>query len=306
MPAAIHIENLSKIYRKGTKALENISLDIEEGEFIGLLGPNGAGKSTLINILAGIVNRTAGSCQVLGYDVTRDFRWTRQLLGVVPQEVSFEMMMTVEETLVNQSGYFGLLNNSAKINELLETFHLSDKRKSNTRFLSGGMKRRLLVCKALVHDPRIIILDEPTAGVDVELRQELWEYIKKLNARGRTILLTTHYIDEAQALCKKIAIINHGQLIRFEEKSKLMQQIQEKKLRAVFKPGDHEFPESLKAFSHSYDAATGVLDIDFSKGQHLEILKILSSGVSALQSFSLIEPDLEDIFLKIIHGDKRA
>jgi ABC-2 type transport system ATP-binding protein len=166
------------------------------------------------------------------------------------------------------------------------------------------MKRRLLVCKALVHDPRIIILDEPTAGVDVELRQELWEYIKKLNARGRTILLTTHYIDEAQALCKKIAIINHGQLIRFEEKTKLMQQIQEKKLRAVFKPGGHEFPESLKAFSHSYDPATGVLDIDFSKGQHLEILKILSSGVTELQSFSLIEPNLEDIFLKIIHGDK--
>jgi ABC-2 type transport system ATP-binding protein len=221
------------------RAVKTPTFSWNQPGIIGLLGPNGAGKSTLINILAGIVNRSGGECQVLGYDVTRDFRWTRQLLGVVPQEVSFEMMMTVEETLVNQSGYFGLLNNSAKINELLETFHLSDKRKSNTRFLSGGMKRRLLVCKALVHDPRIIILDEPTAGVDVELRQELWEYIKKLNARGRTILLTTHYIDEAQALCKKIAIINHGQLIRFEEKTKLMQQIQEKKLRAVFKPGGY-------------------------------------------------------------------
>ncbi len=306
MPSAIHIKNLSKTYKKGVKALENVSLDITEGEFIGLLGPNGAGKSTLISILAGIVNRTAGDCQVFGRDVTRDFRWTRQLLGVVPQEVSFEMMMTVEETLEYQSGYFGLLNNQKRIDELLETFHLADKRKSNTRFLSGGMKRRLLICKALVHDPKIIILDEPTAGVDVELRQELWEYIKKLNKSGRTILLTTHYIDEAEALCNKIAIINHGQLIRFEDKNKLMQQIQEKKIHIEFKPGTQKLPETLNRFSHQYDPGTGICEIAFSKEQHQDIVKIMSSPELEVQSFSMLEPNLEEVFLKIIQEERHG
>ena len=209
MPA-ISIQSISKTYETpqgGFQALNQVSLDIAEGEFFGLLGPNGAGKTTLISILAGLAKATSGHIQVMGKDVQRDFAAARKQLGVVPQELVFDPFFNVRETLRLQSGYFGVKNNDAWIDELLESLGLADKANANMRQLSGGMKRRVLVAQALVHKPPIIVLDEPTAGVDVELRQALWHFIAKLNKQGHTVLLTTHYLEEAEALCNRIAML---------------------------------------------------------------------------------------------------
>src|SRR5476649_2149712 len=203
--SAIEIRNVKKRYKE-LQALKGVNLVVEEGEFFGLLGPNGAGKTTLISILAGLTRADRGIARVLGHDVVSDYRAARRLLGVVPQELVFDPFFTVRETLRIQSGYFGLRNNDAWIDEILHHLDLASKADANMRALSGGMKRRVLVGQALVHKPPVIVLDEPTAGVDVELRQSLWGFIRKLNADGHTIVLTTHYLDEAEALCGRIAM----------------------------------------------------------------------------------------------------
>ena len=212
---AVEINNLLKIYDNKFKALNEINLCIPKGSFFGLLGPNGAGKTTTIGILTGLVNKTSGSAKIFGYDTVDDFREARTMIGLSPQELNFDVFFTIEELLTLQAGYFNKDIKEAKERalEMLEYFNLIDKRKSKARELSGGMKRRVQIAKAFIHDPPLIILDEPTAGVDIELRYQLWDFLKKENKKGKTILLTTHYIEEAEKLCDKIAIINEGNII---------------------------------------------------------------------------------------------
>jgi ABC-2 type transport system ATP-binding protein len=221
MAAAVSIVDVVKHFG-ALKALDGVSLEIAEGEFFGLLGPNGAGKTTLISTLAGLVRADSGRLAVLGHDVVRDYRQARSLLGVVPQELVFDPFFSVRETLRIQSGYFGLRHNDAWIDEILDNLDLAGKADVNMRRLSGGMKRRVLVAQALVHKPPVIVLDEPTAGVDVELRQGLWQFVRRLNNEGHTIILTTHYLEEAEALCGRIALMKQGRVIALDTTANLM------------------------------------------------------------------------------------
>jgi len=221
MPAAVSIVDVVKHFGS-LQALAGVSLEISEGEFFGLLGPNGAGKTTLISSLAGLVRPDSGSLKVLGHDVIKDFREARRLLGVVPQELVFDPFFNVRETLQIQSGYFGIRKNDDWIDEILHNLDLTSKADVNMRRLSGGMKRRVLVAQALVHKPPVIVLDEPTAGVDVELRQGLWQFVRRLNSEGHTIILTTHYLEEAEALCGRIALMKQGRVIKLDSTANLM------------------------------------------------------------------------------------
>ncbi len=221
MVAAVSIVDVVKHFGS-LQALAGVSLEIAEGEFFGLLGPNGAGKTTLISTLAGLVRADSGRLSVLGHDVVKDYRQARSLLGVVPQEIVFDPFFSVRETLRIQSGYFGLRHNDDWIDEILENLDLAGKADVNMRRLSGGMKRRVLVAQALVHKPPVIVLDEPTAGVDVELRQGLWQFVRRLNNEGHTIILTTHYLEEAEALCGRIALMKQGRIIALDSTAKLM------------------------------------------------------------------------------------
>lgn len=222
--SAISFKNLTKQYGSLT-ALQSINLDIEEGEFFGLLGPNGAGKTTLISILAGLCKPTSGFATLMGFDVQAQFREARRRLGIVPQELVFDPFFTVRETLEFQSGYFGIKHNAEWIDEILENLGLTDKAHKNMRSLSGGMKRRVLVAQALVHRPPVIVLDEPTAGVDVELRQSLWQFISRLNQQGHTIVLTTHYLEEAEQLCHRIAMMKQGQIVALDTTKNLLARV---------------------------------------------------------------------------------
>lgn len=221
MAAAVSIVDVVKCFGS-LQALAGVSLEIEEGEFFGLLGPNGAGKTTLISTLAGLIRSDSGSLKVLGHDVIKDFRQARRLLGVVPQELVFDPFFNVRETLQIQSGYFGIRKNDQWIDEILDNLDLTSKADVNMRRLSGGMKRRVLVAQALVHKPPVIVLDEPTAGVDVELRQGLWQFVRRLNKEGHTIILTTHYLEEAEALCGRIALMKQGKVIALDTTANLM------------------------------------------------------------------------------------
>ena len=221
MTAAVSIVNVVKNFG-ALQALAGVSLEIGEGEFFGLLGPNGAGKTTLISTLAGLLRADSGRLSVLGHDVVRDYRVARRLLGVVPQELVFDPFFSVRESLRIQSGYFGIRNNDAWIDEILENLDLTGKANVNMRRLSGGMKRRVLVAQALVHKPPVIVLDEPTAGVDVELRQGLWQFVRRLNGEGHTIILTTHYLEEAEALCGRIALMKQGRVIALDTTANLI------------------------------------------------------------------------------------
>ena len=221
MTPAIEVDTVAKRYGEFT-ALGGVSLAIQQGEFFGLLGPNGAGKTTLISIIAGLTLATSGSARVMGHDVVRDYRAARRSLGVVPQELVFDPFFTVREALQIQSGYYGLRKNDAWIDEVMAHLDLTSKADTNMRALSGGMKRRVLVGQALVHKPPVIVLDEPTAGVDVELRQALWRFIRRLNRNGHTIVLTTHYLEEAEALCQRIAMLKQGQLVALDTTANLL------------------------------------------------------------------------------------
>jgi ABC-2 type transport system ATP-binding protein len=257
MSAAVSLEHISKIYplrprgwRKwlgqpagpGFQALDDVSLRIEPGEFFGLLGPNGAGKTTLISILAGLARASQGQASVCGYDVVADYKAARRALGVVPQELVYDPFFTVRETLRNQSGYFGLRDNDDWIDEILHNLGLSDKADSNMRALSGGMKRRVLVAQALVHRPPVIVLDEPTAGVDVDLRHTLWQFISRLNRAGHTIMLTTHYLEEAEELCGRIAMLKRGRLVALDTTAALLARVGGEDLEDAFVRIMHEDP----------------------------------------------------------------
>jgi ABC-2 type transport system ATP-binding protein len=302
--SAISFQSVTKAYpsSRGPKgdtflALDDVSLDIEEGEFFGLLGPNGAGKTTMISILAGLTRATSGKVSVLGHDVLRDYAQARRSLGVVPQELVFDPFFNVREALRFQSGYFGVKKNDDWIDELLESLGLTDKASSNMRQLSGGMKRRVLVAQALVHKPPVIVLDEPTAGVDVELRQTLWQFIAKLNKQGHTVLLTTHYLEEAEALCGRIAMLKLGQIVALDYTSELLKSASSNVLR--FKV-DSELPKVLADKAR----ITGRI-VQFPAHDALEIEQYLAqvrkAGLVA-RDVEIRKSDLEDVFLAVMAG----
>lgn len=234
MSSTLSLTALSKTYPAGTHALKSVSFEIQSGEFFGMLGPNGAGKTTAINIITGPTRKTAGKVEVFGIDIDQHPEKAKMLIGVVPQEIGFDPFFTVNEILDFQSGYYGMRNNHKRIDLILEKLALSDKKHTKTRALSGGMRRRLLIAKALVHNPKLLILDEPTAGVDVELRHILWKYLVELNQNGMTILLTTHYLEEAERLCQRIAIINHGAIVDIEKTRELIEKHKKKNLEDVY------------------------------------------------------------------------
>lgn len=233
---ALQVNNLQKTYASGTEALKGINLEIPQGSFFGLLGPNGAGKSTLIHCIMGLAAPTDGEAKVFGHDVVKDYKAARSFVGLAPQDTNLDMFLDVESTLDYHGGYYGMPREERKekIDELLEAFSLTGKRKTNTRHLSGGMKRRVVLARALMHKPKMLILDEPTAGVDVELRLDLWKYMKKINKEGTTILLTTHYIEEAEQLCDNLALINDGQIIQTGTSKELKKHYKKKTLEDVY------------------------------------------------------------------------
>lgn len=302
--AAIQINGVEKSYRS-LKALNGISLSIEEGEFFGLLGPNGAGKTTLISIIAGLNRADAGNVMIQGHDVVTDYRQARKLLGVVPQELVFDPFFTVRETLRIQSGYFGLKNNDAWIDEVMHHLDLTNKADANMRALSGGMKRRVLVAQALVHKPPVIVLDEPTAGVDVELRQTLWKFVARLNREGHTVVLTTHYLEEAQALCNRVAMLKAGQVVALDSTSNLIKRISGSQL--VVRLASGVFPEELKALvSHPEELISGNrYTLRVNEYSDVEpILNKLRVAGAVIEDMQLQQADLEDVFIQIMEGEK--
>jgi ABC-2 type transport system ATP-binding protein len=301
---AIRFDRVSKVYRgaRGTvQALDDVSFDIEAGEFFGLLGPNGAGKTTLISVLAGLARASQGRVTVLGHDVVADYPQARRCLGIVPQELVFDPFFSVRETLVIQSGYFGVTGNGAWIDELLEALGLADKAKANMRQLSGGMKRRVLVAQALVHRPPVIVLDEPTAGVDVELRQTLWQFVSRLNREGHTVLLTTHYLEEAEALCQRLAMLKQGRMVALEKTSSLLARASSTMLR--FKC-DQQLPPGLKPLARVTGRTVQLKAHDAAEVEsHLAALR--SAGVR-IEDLEIGRADLEDVFLEIMHRPTAA
>ena len=298
VPVAIHFENVSKVYpgaRGDLKALDCVSFDILQGEFFGLLGPNGAGKTTLISVLAGLARATGGRVTVMGHDVVTDYAAARKSLGIVPQELVFDPFFSVRETLRIQSGYFGVKGNDAWINEVLSELGLSDKAGANMRQLSGGMKRRVLVAQALVHRPPVIVLDEPTAGVDVELRQMLWKFIARLNREGHTVLLTTHYLEEAEALCGRIAMLKQGQVVALDKTSQLLAGKASTMLR--FKT-DGALPAAVAARSRVTGRSVQAKARDAAEVESL-LAALRQAGV-AVEDLEIGRADLEDVFLEIM------
>lgn len=298
--SAVSFRQVSKSYNtpKGSlRALDGVSFDIEPGEFFGLLGPNGAGKTTLISLLAGLAKASSGQVAVHGHDVQRDYAQARRLLGVVPQELVFDPFFSVRETLVIQSGYFGIRHNGAWIDELLEGLGLADKANSNMRQLSGGMKRRVLVAQALVHKPPVIVLDEPTAGVDVELRQTLWQFVSQLNRQGSTVLLTTHYLEEAEALCGRIAMLKQGRVVALDSTAALLSRASASVL--CFKT-DGELPEAIRTAAR----ITGrMVQLPAARAADVEswLARLRECGVP-VEDVEIRKPDLEDVFLQVMEA----
>jgi len=305
MNAAISIRNVKKSYGS-LEALKGVDLTINRGEFFGLLGPNGAGKSTLINIMAGLARADSGEVAVLGHDVVADYRDARRALGVVPQELVFDAFFSVREVLQMQSGYFGLgRENDPWIDELLEALALSDKANNNMRSLSGGMKRRVLIAQALVHKPEVVILDEPTAGVDVELRKLLWGFVEQLNKKGHTIVLTTHYLEEAENLCDRIAILNHGEVIALDTKSALLEsEICNKQLLMIRTAEDAEveLQQLAPAIRDKVKQVEGsMIRFELQRGRDsiVEILAALTEADINIIDLETESADLEDLFVEL-------
>lgn len=297
---AIVIDDLTKVYAGGKLALDHVSFDVPRGQIFGLLGPNGAGKSTLINILSGMVNKSGGHARIWGFDTDANPRNAKNSIGIVPQEIVFDPFFTPFETLENQAGFYGVTKDQRKTMELLRAVHLEDKANVYSRTLSGGMKRRLLVAKAMVHSPPILVLDEPTAGVDIQLRQQLWAYVKQLNDQGVTIVLTTHYLEEAEQLCDRIAIINHGRLIANKPTRELVGMAQEKVVQVTVDRDLTEAPshphfekvelqgERVLSITYAKDKANAGDVLTAVQGMGLQIVDVVTR-----------DPDLEDVFLNL-------
>ena len=299
---AIQVNNVSKSYGS-LQALKNVSLSIRQGEFFGLLGPNGAGKSTLINALAGLLRVDSGTLAVLGHDVRSGYRLARQNLGVVPQELVMDPFFTVRETLQFQSGYFGIRKNDAWIDELLQQLNLSDKQDTNMRRLSGGMKRRVLIAQALVHKPPVIVLDEPTAGVDVELRQSMWRFVRRLHNDGHTIVLTTHYLEEAEELCDRIAIIDHGEVIAQETKQDLLARGLGSKLLVRARCEIASVPPELQDRLLRKQGREIELMIHREQDSIMDMLDQLRAANIEIEYVSVLSDSLQDVFMQLTNSD---
>jgi ABC-2 type transport system ATP-binding protein len=303
MPA-VSFHEVAKTYpapKGSVTALDGVTFAIEEGEFFGLLGPNGAGKTTLISVLAGLAKATSGRVAVLGHDVVTDYAEARRRLGVVPQELVFDPFFSVRETLAIQSGYFGVRRNGPWIDELLGALGLADKADANMRQLSGGMKRRVLVAQALVHKPPVIVLDEPTAGVDVELRQTLWQFVARLNREGRTVLLTTHYLEEAEALCHRVAMLKQGRVVALDRTSALLAGTASTMLRFKL---DRELPPDLAAHAR----VTGrIVQLTAHDAREVEsmLARLHAVGLEP-EDLEIGRADLEDVFLEIMQGRRET
>ena len=305
-PPAIRIDNLVKEYAPAGPgeapklALKGVSFDVPQGGIFGLLGPNGAGKSTLINILAGLVRKTGGQAEIWGFDIDENPRNAKRSIGIVPQEIVFDPFFTPFEVLENQGGFYGIGKTQRRSEELLKAVHLWDKRDAHARTLSGGMKRRLLIAKAMVHSPPILVLDEPTAGVDVELRRQLWELVRELNEEGVTGVLTTHYLEEAEQLCDRIAIINHGELIADKSTRDLVGMAREK-IVAVTVDKDLDGPILEEAFTRAEIVEPRRLEITYDRDRASagQVLALIQSHGYAIEDLTTREADLEDVFVQL-------
>ena len=305
--AAIEIDGLSKTYAGGKQALSEVTFDVARGSIFGLLGPNGAGKSTLINILAGLVNKTAGRASVWGFDIDAHPRNAKASIGIVNQEILFDPFFTPAETLEIQAGLYGVPKAKRRTMELLTAMHLADKANAYSRTLSGGMKRRLMVAKAMVHSPPVLVLDEPTAGVDIELRQQLWAYVRSLNDQGVTVVLTTHYLEEAEQLCDRVAIINHGRLIANEPTQTLIGMAQEKLVEVTVDRQVVAVPEA-PCFQKIALKGDRTLAITYQKDQVNagEVLAAVQAAGFGIVDVSTREADLEDVFLNLTRAPVAA
>ena len=305
--AAIEIDGLSKTYAGGKQALSEVTFDVARGSIFGLLGPNGAGKSTLINILAGLVNKTAGRASIWGFDIDAHPRNAKASIGIVNQEILFDPFFTPAETLEIQAGLYGVAKAKRRTMELLGAMHLADKANAYSRTLSGGMKRRLMVAKAMVHSPPVLVLDEPTAGVDIELRQQLWAYVRSLNDQGVTVVLTTHYLEEAEQLCDRVAIINHGRLIANEPTQTLIGMAQEKLVEVTVDRDVATVPDN-RCFQKIALKGERTLAITYQKDQVNagEVLAAVQAAGFGIVDVSTREADLEDVFLNLTRAPVAA
>ncbi len=297
---AVEVRGVEKRFG-AVRALAGISLTVEQGEFFGLLGPNGAGKTTLICALGGLTVPDAGTLCVMGHDVARDFRQARRAVGIVPQEIVFDPFFTVRETLELQSGYFGLRDNRAWIDELLDRLALAPKASANMRSLSGGMKRRVMVAQALVHRPAVIVLDEPTAGVDVELRQTLWSFVRGLNEAGHTIVLTTHYLEEAQQLCSRIAMMRQGRIVALDSTANLLASFSGRVLRVKLARG--ELPRDLAAEAIAEPGGWWRLAVEDMGHVERAFARLREAGAE-VANLEVTEPELEEVFVKIMRREE--
>ena len=302
MSFALELSSVSKFFGE-FRSLNNVSLTVQEGEFFALLGPNGAGKTTLINIIAGLSRASAGTAKVMGFDVVNQFRDARRSIGIVPQELVFDPFFSVRETLRFQSGYFGLKNNDDWIDELLNSLSLMDKANSNMRTLSGGMKRRVMVAQALVHKPPVIVLDEPTAGVDVELRQTLWKFIADLNQKGHTILLTTHYLEEAETLCNRIAMLKKGEVLTVDTTPNLLKKHASQTLNMQL---NGVLPASLAARVLKANVTDGRYTLALNGPAEIEqiLAQCRIEHLDVLEC-SIEKPDLEEVFVQLMSGGSK-
>ncbi len=305
MSLALEVQQLSKVYKNGKKALDNVSLSVPEGSFFALLGPNGAGKSSLINILADTVLPTSGAVQFLGQDMFSQRSWCKRRLGVVPQEVAFDPFFAPRDILKINSGMFGVKPDMQWIEELLERLELAEHAHKNARQLSGGMRRRLLVAQALVHKPKVVILDEPTAGVDVELRKRLWDFMRELNAAGTTILLTTHYLEEAEELCDQVAIIDQGKVLTAQPMRSLLDSVGSSSL--VLEYNQHLDPNTVIAsdFGPRFSEHAVTLSLKKDEQGNTNFNTVYQAAISALgepKSVSIKDEDLEDVFLRLTNN----
>lgn len=303
----ISISGLTKTYKGGHQALKGIDLDIREGEILGLLGPNGAGKTTLISTICGLVTPTSGSVSVGGHDIIKDYRVTRKLIGLVPQELTLGAFDMVSDTVRFSRGLFGLPPNEARIDEILTDLSLIDKKDESVNRLSGGMKRRVLIAKALAHEPRILFLDEPTAGVDVELRKDMWKLVEKLRQDGVTIILTTHYIEEAEEIADRVGVISDGRLLVIDEKANLMASLGRKQLMVDLRAPVDQLPESLAAFnlekSEDGQRLTYTFDTQGERTGITALLQALNEAGIGLKDLNTSQSSLEDIFVNLVHKD---
>ncbi|MBN1688994.1 MAG: ABC transporter ATP-binding protein [Candidatus Omnitrophica bacterium] len=301
MTPAIAIQHLTKFYRR-FRAIDDISFEVAPGEFFGFLGPNGAGKTTTISVVTGLANYQRGRVSVLGHDVRRDYRLARAQIGLVPQEFNFDPFLSAEQILTFEAGYFGLLREEARkrAHELLNLFGLWDKRREGYKKLSGGMKRRLLIARALMHQPKILILDEPTAGVDLELRYWLWDFIRELNQKGTTIFLTTHYIEEAEKLCSRIGVIHQGKIVALEPTENLIRTMSGEEVEFYLKNKITERPKELESLSLIYEDGGKKLRFEDKGDAISKVLKALCHRGTEVERIGVRRPTLEDAFLKLI------